>query len=169
MAQNITLQFVEEKDLENLENVKLLFTEYSNSLNIDLCFQDFNNELKTLPGKYKKPSGSLILAFVDGEYAGNCSFESRSGSRRVSHRAGIGIALYQKYTGWGLGRIMLNVLLREIKKSGFSQAELTVVDDNKRARHLYESLGFTECGRIPNANRYNDGAYSDDILMVLQL
>ena len=32
----------------------------------------------------------LILAFVDGEYAGNCSFESRSGSRRVSHRAGIG-------------------------------------------------------------------------------
>ncbi|TQX28253.1 GNAT family N-acetyltransferase, partial [Clostridioides difficile] len=35
MAQNITLQFVEEKDLENLENVKLLFTEYSNSLNID--------------------------------------------------------------------------------------------------------------------------------------
>ena len=34
MAQNITLQFVEEKDLENLENVKLLFTEYSNSLNL---------------------------------------------------------------------------------------------------------------------------------------
>ena len=68
----------------------------------------------------------LILAFVDGEYAGNCSFESKSGSRRVSHRAGIGIALYQKYTGLGLGR-------------------------------------------IPNANRYNDGAYSDDILMVLQL
>lgn len=39
-----------------------------------------------------------------------------------------------------------------------------------RARHLlYESLGFTECGRIPNANRYDDGAYSDDILMGLQI
>lgn len=64
---------------------------------------------------------------------------------------------------------MLNVLLREIKKNGFSQAELIVVDENKRARHLYESLGFTECGRILNANRYDDGTYSDDILMVLQL
>ena len=67
----------------------------------------------------------LILAFVDGEYVGNCSFESRSGSRRVSHRTGIGIALYQKYTGLGLGRIMLNVLLREIKKSGFSPVSYT--------------------------------------------
>lgn len=111
----------------------------------------------------------LILAFVDGEYAGNCSFERKSGSRRVGHRVGIGIALYQRYTGFGLGRVMLNVLLREIKNNGFSQAELTVVGDNKRAYHLYESLGFKECGRIPNANRYDDGTYSDDILMVLQL
>lgn len=63
---------------------------------------------------------------------------------------------------------MLNVLLREIRKKGFLQAELTVVGDNERAIHLYESLGFTECGRIPNANRYDDGTYSDDILMVLQ-
>ena len=27
----------------------------------------------------------LILAFVDVEYAGNCSFESKSGSRRTKH------------------------------------------------------------------------------------
>ena len=110
----------------------------------------------------------LILAFVDGEYAGNCSFEGIDGSRRESHRAGIGIALFQKYTGFGLGRMMLNVLLREIKKSGFSQVELTVVDGNERACRLYKSLGFKECGRIPNANRYDDGTYADDILMVLQ-
>ncbi|MCD8038261.1 MAG: GNAT family N-acetyltransferase [Lachnospiraceae bacterium] len=111
----------------------------------------------------------LILAFVDGEYAGNCSFEGNTASRRTAHRAEIAIALYQKYTGFGLGRLMLNVLLREIQNKGFSQAELTVVSDNKRAFHLYESLGFRECGRIPNANRYDDGTYSDDILMVKQL
>lgn len=110
----------------------------------------------------------LILAFVDGEHAGNCSFEGRAGSRRTGHRAGIGIALYQKYTGFGLGRIMLDALLREIRSHGFLQAELTVAGDNKRARHLYESLGFKECGRIPNANRYDDGTYADDILMVLE-
>lgn len=110
----------------------------------------------------------MILAFVDGEYAGNCSFESKAGSRRASHRAGIGIALFQKYTGLGLGRLMLERILAEIKKLKFEQAELTVVGGNKRACHLYESLGFKECGRIPNANKYDDGTYDEDILMVLQ-
>lgn len=116
----------------------------------------------------KASDALLILAFVDGEYAGNCSFESKAGSRRASHRAGIGIALFQKHTGFGLGRLMLNRLLTEIKKLGFEQAELTVVGSNKRAYHLYESLGFKECGRIPNANKYDDGTYDKDILMVLQ-
>lgn len=111
----------------------------------------------------------LMLAFVDGEYAGNCSFEGKGGSRRERHRVGVGIALFQKYTGFGLGRLMLNRLLTELKKLQFEQAELTVVGANKRAYHLYESLGFKECGRIPNANKYDDGTYDEDILMVLPL
>ncbi|MBR0085278.1 MAG: GNAT family N-acetyltransferase [Lachnospiraceae bacterium] len=117
----------------------------------------------------KSEKEMLILAFVDGEYAGNCSFEGVSGSRRAKHRAGIGIASFQKYTGFGLGRLMLEVLLREIKKMGFEQAELTVIGGNDRAYRLYESLGFRECGRIPNANKYDDGTYSDSILMAVPL
>lgn len=116
----------------------------------------------------KAKDALLILAFVDGEYAGNCSFKSKAGSRRASHRAGIGIALFQKYTGFGLGRLLLKRLLTEIKNLGFEQAELTVAGGNKRAYHLYESLGFKECGRIPDANKYDDGTYDEDIIMVLQ-
>lgn len=111
----------------------------------------------------------LLLAFVDGEYAGNCSFQGRSGSRREAHRVGIGIALFQKYTGQGLGRLMLRKLLEEAGKKGYEQAELTVVDGNTRAYRLYESVGFTECGRIPGANKYEDGTYADDIWMVVKL
>ena len=110
--------------------------------------------------------GMLILAFLDGEYAGNCSFEREGGSRRKSHRAGMGIALFQKYTGLGLGKLLINVLIEEMRAFGFEQAELTVVSNNDSARHLYESVGFTECGRIPHANKYDDGTYSDDVLMM---
>lgn len=98
-----------------------------------------------------------------------CSTEGKTSSRRAKHRAGIGIALFQKYTGFGLGRMLLEILLRKIKEQGYEQAELTVVEGNDRAYHLYESLGFKECGRVPNANKYDDGTYSDDILMVLSL
>ena len=110
----------------------------------------------------------LVLAFVDGEYAGNCSFNRIGTSRRSAHRADIGIALFQKYTGFGLGRLMLEQLLKKIKEAGYEQAELTVVSGNERAYHLYESLGFKECGRMPKANKYDDGSYSDNIHMVLQ-
>ena len=69
----------------------------------------------------------LMLAFVDGEYAENCSFDCKAGSRRARHRAEIGIALYQRYTGFGLGYIMLKRLLEIIEEIGYEQAELTVV------------------------------------------
>lgn len=110
----------------------------------------------------------LLLAFVDGEYAGNCSFEGKAGSRRAGHRAGIGIALLQRFTGFGLGRLMLKRLLAEAKNHGFEQAELSVAGNNERARHLYESLGFKVYGTFPNANKYDDGTYADDIFMVLK-
>ena len=111
----------------------------------------------------------LILAYVDGEYAGNCSFEGMTSSRRAKHRAGVGIALFQKFTGFGLGRLLLEIMLKKIEELGYEQAELTVVSGNERARHLYESLGFRECGRIPKASKYDDGTYSDDIFMVKPL
>ena len=111
----------------------------------------------------------MILAFVDGEYAGNCSFHGLSDRRRTKHRAGIGIALYLKFTGFGLGRLLLQGLLQIVREQGYEQAELIVVSDNARAIHLYESLGFRECGRIPRASKYADGTYSDDVLMVLPL
>ncbi|MBR5421812.1 MAG: GNAT family N-acetyltransferase [Lachnospiraceae bacterium] len=123
-------------------------------------------EIKFIREHNESEDKLLILAFVDGEYAGNCSFEGETGTRRKKHRAGIGIALFLKYTGFGLGRHMLDALLKKARERGFEQAELTVVGGNDRAYHLYESLGFKECGRISDANRYDDGTYSDDILMV---
>ena len=38
-----------------------LFIEYSNSLDFDLHFQNFENELKELDLQYNKPHGGLIL------------------------------------------------------------------------------------------------------------
>ena len=61
---------------------------------------------------------------------------------------------------------MLTALLEEVKSQGYEQAELTVKANNMRAIHLYDSLGFVEYGRLPKADKYDDGTYDADILMV---
>ena len=111
----------------------------------------------------------LILAELDGEYVGNASFDVAGGSRRNFHRADIGIALYLDYTGMGIGKKLFALILETIEKCGFETAELTVVEGNNRAIHMYESFGFVEVGRIPKANKYDDGTYAADIHMVKSL
>ena len=113
--------------------------------------------------------GCLILAELDGEYIGNASFGVAGISRRNAHRADIGIALYKDYTGMGIGKILFALVLETIEKCGFESAELTVVEGNDRAIHMYESFGFVETGRIPKANKYDDGTYADDIFMTKTL
>lgn len=111
----------------------------------------------------------LVLAELDGEYIGNASFDVAGESRRNSHRADIGIALYLDYTGMGIGKKLFALILETIENCGFEAAELTVVEGNNRAIHMYESFGFVEVGRIPNANKYDDGTYAADIHMVKPL
>ncbi|MCC0672915.1 GNAT family N-acetyltransferase [Clostridioides sp. ES-S-0145-01] len=138
MTQNVILKFVEANDLENLENVKILFTEYSNSLNIDLCFQDFNNELKTLPGKYKKPSGSLILAFVDENLAGCVALKKLEDDVCELKR----LYVRDKFRRLKIGKILLEEIVKEAKKIGYTYMRLDTLPSMKSAQGLYEKIGF---------------------------
>lgn len=122
-----------------------------------------------ITGHMDNPRACLIIAELDGVYVGNASFAPVGPSRRNRHRADMGIALYQAYTGMGIGKRMFALALEAIRKSDFEGAELIVVADNVRAIAMYEKFGFRETGRIIKANRYDDGTYSDDIIMSMEL
>ncbi len=128
-------------------------------------------EKREIIRKYNNSNDSMqILAFVNGKYAGNCIFGAvKKNARKKSHIAFIGIGLLQKFSGFGLGTLMLQNIIEQVKQNGFEQITLTVASDNNRARHLYKKLGFKEFGRMPNGFKYDDGTYGDEILMIKKL
>ena len=74
-----------------------------------------------------------LLAFVDGQHAGNCAFNPVEDSLRVRHRCAVGIALYQKFCGMGVGTALLSEILAAAKAAGYERAELEAVSTNAPA------------------------------------
>lgn len=122
-----------------------------------------------LRARLEDPHALMLIARIDGEYAGNCGLVSMGDNLRVRHRCGMGIALYRKFCNNGLGRIMIETVVEVAEKLGYEQIELEVVEGNDRAKHVYESLGFKPFGVRPHALKYKDGTYADETLMVKML
>ena len=110
----------------------------------------------------------MILGFLDGEYVGNCSLMGM-GASRYRHRASMGIALFQKYTGMGIGKAMIEKLFSIAREKKIEQIELEVVADNERAISLYKKMGFEICGTMPRNMKYKDGTYADAFWMMKRL
>ncbi len=111
----------------------------------------------------------MLLAELDGKYAGCASLSMVSPFRRYQHRCSIAIALYKEFWGLGLGRVMLSSLLEEARVHSYEQAELSVDAANSTANTLYRSLGFVDYGTLPKASRFGSDQYSNQLFMVKQL
>jgi ribosomal protein S18 acetylase RimI-like enzyme len=67
----------------------------------------------------------------------------------------------------GIGRRLIEAIL-EVARQHVELIQLTVVQDNVRARRLYGSLGFIDYGIERNALKQN-GRYYDEVLMAKDL
>lgn len=112
------------------------------------------------------PRALMLIATVDEKHIGNCSLNGIGQYRRYAHRCEVAIALYQKYCGTGIGKLMLERILTIAKKAGYEQAELEVIATNEYAINLYRKLGFEEYGKFPNNMRYSDATYADALWMM---
>ena len=127
-----------------LETVRELFREYANSLNIDLQFQNFEEELATLPGDYAEPQGCLLVARVDGEVAGCCGLRLLANVDYPNSAEMKRLYVRRAFRGFGLGRLLAEAILDAARRAGYASVLLDTLDDMEAARALYVDLGFEE-------------------------
>ena len=127
-----------------LAAVREIFREYGQGLGVDLCFQDFESELATLPGDYASPRGALLLATVSGKLAGCCALRPLDAADYPNAAEMKRLYVRPGFRGLGLGRRLAEAALDEARLGGYASVLLDTLDDMEAARALYEDLGFEE-------------------------
>ena len=125
---------------DETETVRQLFREYADWLEVDLCFQGFEEELAGLPGAYVPPAGGLWLARVEGKLAGVVALRPHDAGRCELKR----LWVRPGFRGHGLGRCLVEVAIAAGRKAGHGRLCLDTLGQMTAARPLYESLGFSE-------------------------
>lgn len=130
--------------LSDWQATRDIFEEYARSLSVDLCFQDFDQELAALPGDYASPRGALLLAWVDEAIAGCCALRPMDNADYPNAAEMKRLFVRKAFRGLGLGRQLAEAILDEARRAGYSCVLLDTLDDMEAARALYEDLGFAE-------------------------
>jgi ribosomal protein S18 acetylase RimI-like enzyme len=129
---------------EELDTLRGLFREYADGLGVDLCFQNFEQELTELPGDYATPLGALLLATVEGVPAGCCALRAIDSTDYPNAAEMKRLYVRERFRGLGLGRQLAESVLDAAREAGYSCVLLDTLDDMEAARGLYEDLGFKE-------------------------
>ena len=124
--------------------VRDLFIDYQQDLGIDLCFQNFEDELAQLPGDYAPPRGQLLLALVDGAVAGCCALRPLDAADYPNASEMKRLYVRKAFRGFGLGRELAEAMLDRARQAGYACVLLDTLDDMESARALYTDLGFEE-------------------------
>jgi ribosomal protein S18 acetylase RimI-like enzyme len=127
-----------------MEPVRQLFREYQRSLDVDLGFQGFEQEVALLPGEYQAPYGGLLLARVNGEPAGCCALRPLPGSDYPNACEMKRLYVRPALRGLRLGRQLVERTLMLAQQAGFSTMLLDTLSDMEAARALYQDCGFVE-------------------------
>lgn len=107
---------------------------------IDAYFDDkaFEAELAVLPGAYAPPMGRLLLSHY-GEQPAGCVALRPIDTRICEMKR---MFVYSHLQGKGVGRLLVEVLLREAKTIGYTSVRLDTSFRQTEAQKLYRSFGF---------------------------
>jgi ribosomal protein S18 acetylase RimI-like enzyme len=160
-APTLETQIVPAHGPEHVETVRELFREYAASLAISLCFQHFEEELASLPGKYAPPAGRLLLALDRGTVAGCVALRPLASAPGVCEMK----RLYVRpaFRSRHIGRLLATAVVQAAAETGYHRMVLDTLASMREALSLYHSLGFQPIAP------YYDNPSSCAVFMALEI
>lgn len=116
-----------------------------------------------------KPDNFTLGAYINSDLAGVVSFIRDGGNREKFLHKGTLIRVYvsQKYRGQGISKKLIIELIERVKLiASIEQIYLTVISANSTAKKIYENLGFVLYGTEPNAIKWKDKYFSEDLMVL---
>src|SRR6267143_172091 len=108
-----------------------------------------------------------VIADIDGTIIANGDV-TRGGYKDTHHHGHLGLTMISKYRGQGIGRRMIETLVRESRRAGLRTLDAEFLAENETARRAYEKAGFKQVGIIPH-KVFRNGRYFDGLVMAREL
>ena len=146
----------------DIEHARELMRNYARWTEIDLCFQNFEEELAALPGKYSAPEGGLWLAEIDGAISPVGVVAVRALTDSACELKRLWVEPGAK--GTGIGRELTRTAIAFARDAGYAEMKLDTLKNRMPAAiALYRSLGFVD------AEPYTHNPEPDVLFMTLKL
>ncbi len=138
----VTLRTLTANDSDALEQVRQYFRNYAAWLGVDLSYQNFDQEMASLPGAYVAPQGRLFFAEVDGRPAGCVGVRPLPDSDGVCEMKRLYVEPEER--GHGVGSTLALAAIKAAKEIGYRKLIIDTLPSMRMAVKLYRELGFTE-------------------------
>ena len=143
------------------EVVAALFAAYAESLNIDLSFQSFSDELSQLPGKYAaEKGGTLFLAHATdsspARVIGCVAVRAFSPPETCELKR---LYIVPEARGMGAAQRLMDAAIGKARQLGYSHMLLDTLASMTAARKLYVQYGFEE------VDKYYDNPIEGTVFM----
>ena len=135
---SVTIEIRPARVPKDLPVVRELFREHADGLGIDLCFQDFEEEVASLPGRYAPPRGRLLLAWDKASAVGCIALRPIDTGTCEMKR----LFVRPEVRGEYVGRRLAERTCSEARATGYRRMCLDTLPTMSAAIRLYSSLGF---------------------------